>query len=181
MASELGHTGISSEPPSNAEIIGEKNQARAKILSAMQRILLGHPRVVQPGSTSISHLAEEAGIGRHHLYQGSADLRHRFEYLRDRHIQPTEKELNLQASLDQSTSEVGRLRVLQSKTRREAEDWKALTELLARAINTLQEELHQEQIKATRLTRRIRRLEEKYDVPSPVILMHRRQDGGGSP
>lgn len=165
--------------PSSSEISGEKNPIRKDLLAAMQRILLGNPKLVPPGSMSLSHFAQEANQGRHHLYQAHSDLRDRFEYLRDRADTPTEKEAGLQRSLDGAKAEVAKLRDLQSRTRQEARDWKALTDLLARVINTLQEELHQEQIKSGRLARRLRRLEKQSGQSQTVVLMHRRQDAEG--
>lgn len=162
-------------PPSNAEIQGEKDPIRRDILAAMQRILLGCPRHVPPGSTSVSHLAQEAQIGRHHLYQSHPDLRDRYSYLCDRADRPTEKEAALRAALDRTKTELTRMRELQTRTRQQASDWRALTEVLARAINVLQEELHQEQIKAERLADRLGRIEKQPAPSSPVVLLHRRQ------
>ncbi|MFC8408739.1 hypothetical protein [Arthrobacter sp. NPDC057259] len=162
------------ELPSNMEIGQERDPMRRSILVAMQRILSGHPKHVPLGANSVTHLAKEANVGRHHLYQRHPDLRHRFEYLRDRSDQPTEAETELGTALDRAKSELSRLRDLQSKTRQEAADWKALTELLARAINTLQDELHQEQIKAERLARRLQKLDDQLGSSAQVVLLHRR-------
>lgn len=170
---EHQHTQAALEPPSNSEIEREKDSTRREILAAMQRILLGHPKYVPPGANSVSHLAQEAKLGRHHLYQKHPDLRYRYEYLRERRGQPTEKETELQLLLDRTKSEIKKIRGLQSRTRQEANDWKALTELLARAINTLQEGLHQEQIKAGRLARRLGKLEDQEGHSSTVVLLHR--------
>ena len=68
-------------PPTDEEITREEDPVRKAILSAMQRILSGHPKHVWPGATSISALAAESETGRHHLYQTHPDLRGRFEYL----------------------------------------------------------------------------------------------------
>lgn len=173
-ATNTQEIGLAGQAPSNAEIEREKDPVRKDILSAMQRIHLGHPKRVPLGAKSISHLAKEAGIGRHYLYQSHSDLKDRHEYLRDRADQPTEKEAKLQSRADRYRSEIAELRDLQGRTRQEATDWKALTELLARVINTLQEELHQEQIRSERLARRLRKVDEQMGQPSAVVVMHRR-------
>lgn len=161
--------------PSNADIQAEKNLTRRAVLAATQRILLGQPKHVPPGSTSITHLAVEAQIGRHHLYTSLADLRNRFEYLRDRAVEQTPEEHKLQSALDRAKAEIVRLRDLQKRTRQDANDWRALTELLARGITTLQEALHQEQMKSERLVRRFRKLEERSGEAPSNVLMHRRK------
>jgi chromosome segregation ATPase len=160
--------------PSNSEIEREKDPIRKEILAAMQRILLGHPKYVPPGANSVSNLAKEAKVARHNLYQGHSDLRDRYEYLRDRADQPTEREAEIRRVLETTKAEITKIRDLQSRTRREADDWKALSELLARAINTLQEEIHQQQIRAERLARRLRRVEKQAGQASTVVMMHRR-------
>lgn len=164
--------------PSNTEIDGESDPTRKKILGAMQRILGGYPKHVPPTATSVAQLAKEAGVGRHNLYQAHADLRERFEYLRDKAQQPTEKEAELRELLDRAKTEIVRLQSLQSDASKSARNWKGLSELLARAINSLQEELHKEQIKARRLAKRIEKLETATGGHS-VLLLHRgaREDG----
>jgi chromosome segregation ATPase len=161
-------------PPDNAEIAREIDPVRREILAAIQRILLGQPKQVAAGSYTISDLAVEAQMGRHHLYQKYHDLKDRFEYLRDKADQPSKRELQLQQALNKKMSEVKGLRTAKQDARRAAEDWKALTELLARAINVLQEELHQEQLKSERLTRRLQTLEHRAGHSSPVVLIHKR-------
>lgn len=162
-------------PPSKAEIDRESDPRRRKILAAMQQLLLGQPKHVQPGATSISDLANEAQVGRHHLYQQHSDLRSRYEYLRDRSHEPTQKEIDLQDALVRRQAEIANLKDLQSKTRQEASDWKGLAEVLARVVNVQQEELHQEQSKTQRLTRRLRQLQQQEKRESPVILLHKRK------
>jgi AcrR family transcriptional regulator len=178
---EYQYTQAALGPPSNFEIERERDSTRREILAAMQRILLGHPKYVPPGATSVSQLAKEAKLGRHHLYQKHPDLRYRYEYLRDRRGQPTERETELQLLLDRTKSEIVEMRGLQSRTRQEANDWKALSELLARAINTLQEGLHQEQVKAGRLARRLGKLEGQEGQSSTVVLLHRRSSAETEP
>lgn len=159
------------EQPTNSEVEGEDDPTRKEILAAIQRILAGHPRIIAPGAYSISDLAREAGQGRHHLYQDSSDLRHRYEYLRDRANEPTQREVALQRKLDRTEAELVRMEALQTQTRQNAKDWKELAELLARAINTLEEELRQEQVTTSRLARKVRRLEEQLGhSPSPMSM-----------
>jgi predicted RNase H-like nuclease (RuvC/YqgF family) len=160
--------------PSSTEIAGERNPTRKDILGAMQRILAGYPRHVPPGAASVVNLATEARIGRHHLYQAHSDLRERFEYLRDKAQQMTEKEAELSETLNRTKLEFAKLQALQSTTLKSARDWKALSQLLARAINTLQEELHKEQTKTRRLEKRLGKLEAMVAPPSSVIPMQRR-------
>lgn len=159
--------------PSNTEIDKETDLTRKKILGAIQRILGGYPKHVPPNAVSVAQLATEAGVGRHNLYQAHSDLRERFEYLRDKAQQPTEKEAELCQLLDRAKSEVSRLQALQLASSKSARNWRELSELLARAINTLQEELLKEQTKARRLAKRIKNLESAAASPG-VILMHRR-------
>lgn len=174
MKSEGTQGKLKTAPPSNAEIEREQDPTRKAILAAIQRLLLGQPKHVPPGAGSLSVLAREAKVGRHHLYQGHMDLRDRYEYLRDRADAPTEKEADLQRLLDRSKSEVVRILRLQAKTKSEADNWKALSELMARAVNVLQEELHEEQIRAGRLAKRLRKLQEEVEQAPSVVLMRRR-------
>lgn len=141
--------------PSNAELAAEADPVRRAVLEAIQRLLLGQPRHVRPGACSISDLAREADVARHHLYQTYSDLRARFEYLRDRAQTPTQVETALNEALVKAKQEIMRLEQLQTRTRAESLNWKGLCELLQRAVNVLQEELRQEQLKADRLGRRL--------------------------
>jgi AcrR family transcriptional regulator len=162
------------EIPENAEIDNEGDSSRRAILAAMQRIFLGQPKWVPVGATSISDLAREAQVGRHVLYR-SLDLKDRFAYLRDTAHQPTAPELQLHEQMAKLKSEVTDLRQLQSRTYERAESWKALGTTLERAINVLQEELRQEQIKSERLARRLSDLKTESGVGSaPVIPLRPR-------
>lgn len=153
--------------PDNAEIENEDESSRRAILAAMQRILLGQPQRVPVGATTISDLAREAQLGRHVLYR-SLDLKDRFAYLRDAAHPPTASEVQLHEHIAKLKSEAASLRELQSRTHERAENWKALCATLERAINVLQEELRQEQIKTVRLTHRLDNLKEEAGS-APVI------------
>lgn len=160
--------------PDNAEIENESDSSRRAILAAMQRIFLGQPQWVAVGATSISDLAREAQLGRHELYR-SRDLKDRFTYLRDKDHRPTASEVQLHEQMAKLKSELSKLRELQSRTHERAESWKALCTTLERAINVLQEELRQEQIKSERLTRRLSGLNTEAGVGSaPVIPLRPR-------
>ena len=143
----------------------------------MQRMFLGHPKHVPPGADSVSHLAKEAAVGRHHLYQGHSDLRERFEYLRDRSGQATVREVELQLILDRTKVELARTRELQVRTREEVDNLRGATENFARIINVLQAELRQEQLKTDRLHRRLLRYKEDAVESSAVIKMPNRHAG----
>jgi chromosome segregation ATPase len=163
------------EIPTNTEIAAEKDVVRRAILSAIQRILLGQPKSVPTGATSISHLALEANVGRHNLYQSHSDLRDRYEYLRDSAHKPTFQESRLQSELDAAKAEIKRLIELQSRTVRRAENWQALTETLERAVNVLQEEFRLEQLKSRRLRMK---LEQSSDVEATVTKILIRKPNG---
>jgi hypothetical protein len=94
-------------PPTDEEITREEDPVRKAILSAMQRILSGHPKHVWPGATSISALAAESETGRHHLYQTHPDLRERFEYLLVLAHQSTAGDSDTPAALDKSAAANG--------------------------------------------------------------------------
>ena len=123
-------------------------------------------------ATSISDLAREAQLGRHVLYRAT-DLKYRFAYLRDKAHQPTASEVQLHDQIAKLKSEATSLRELQSRTHERAKNWKALCTTLERAINVLQEELRQEQIKSERLTRRLHNLKEESGS-APVIPLRPR-------
>jgi AcrR family transcriptional regulator len=160
--------------PDNAEIENESDSSRRAILAAMQRILLGQPKWVAVGATSISDLAREAQVGRHVLYR-SLDLKDRFAYLRDKAHQPTAPELQLHEQMAKLKSQVTSLRQLQSRTHDRAESWKALCATLERAINVLQEEIRQEQIRSERLARRLNDLNpDPGSGSAPVIPLRPR-------
>lgn len=143
--------------PTDAEIAREPDDRRRAILGAMQRILVGTPHTVRPGSDSVLQLAVEAGVGRHQLYRRDPDLRLRFERLKANAHQPTDSVRQLQTRLDDAHAEIRRLSALQARTRSEGLQWKGLVEVLRRAINVLQEELRNEQIRSSRLQKRLDR------------------------
>lgn len=143
--------------PSNAEVSAESDDVRRAILGAMQRMLMGHPKRVTTGALSTSHLALEAGVGRHYLYQTHPDLRERFQYLRDESDTLTQNEEKSRSDSLKARAEIVRLVELQARTSARAENWKDLTETLERAINVLQEELRNEQLKSMRLQAKLGR------------------------
>lgn len=159
--------------PDNAEIAKEPSSSRRCVLAAIQRMMLGQPRLVPVGAMTISDLAREAGVGRHTLYR-SPDLKHRFEYLRDRAQEATASELRLQEQLEKLKAEVRQRRELQSRTRDEASNWKALCLVLQRAINVLQEELRQEQDKSARLAKRLEKSKAERGQVTAVPIRGRR-------
>ncbi|MCH8562447.1 hypothetical protein LTI14_04315 [Nesterenkonia sp. YGD6] len=161
--------------PTNGEIAREKDPVRRAILSAMQRLLLGHPRIVPRNATSFTDLAKEAGLHRYHLYQSHPDLRQRYEFLRGSSQRLSPREVHLTHLLDQAKVELQETKSLQGRTSQLAQDWKGLSEVLGRAINVLQEELQREQITTRRLARRLERLEEGPGYAPPIQL--RRPDG----
>lgn len=142
-------------PPSNDEIDAETDAVRRSLLAGIQRMLLGQPQRVPVAALSISNLATEANVARHHLYQGHRDLRERFEFLRERAGEPTAAENELRRALETALADTARLRQLQHRTHEQAEHWKALSQVFQRAINVLQEELRQEQVRSERLARRL--------------------------
>jgi chromosome segregation ATPase len=158
--------------PSNDEIHRESNPIRKAILSAIQRILLGHPKKSPLGASSISDLAREADIGRHYLYQES-DLKERFEFLRDNSQQVSATETRLLAEVSKLKDEVKRLTELQSRTYKASGDWKELTYTLERALNVLQEELRQEQIKSERLSLRLHDRADRAAAASVIPIRNR--------
>ena len=155
--------------PSDDEIAGEPDAIRKAILAAIQRMLTGQPRHVRVGSDSVSQLAIEAGVGRHHLYQRNPDLRLRFERLRDSSERRTDAEAELQRRLDDALAEVRRLTSLQAQTHERAEQWKGLVDTLHRAINVLQEELRSEQVRSGRLESRLNRFREGASPGATVL------------
>lgn len=161
--------------PDNAEIAKETSSSRKSVLSAIQRMMLGQPRLVPVGAMTISDLAREAGVGRHTLYR-SPDLKDRFEYLRDKAEEPTSAELRLKAQMEDLKVEVKRLRHLQSSTKDDASKWKSLCLILGRAINVLQEELRQEQDKSGRLLARLEKAKAKKGQDSVVPIRSRRTE-----
>lgn len=162
--------------PTDREIANEPDEVRRAVLSAMQRILTGNPRTVRPGSDSVLQLAVEAGVGRHQLYRRDPDLRLRFERLKNQAGQRSDAETRWQTRLDDAHAEVTRLTKLQAKTRKDAEDWKGFAELLQRALNVLQEELRNEQIRNSRLTKRLKRMEEASPLAPVVPIRPRDRD-----
>ena len=154
--------------PTKDEIAAESDTVRRSILEAMRRILTGQPLRIRPGAASISQLALEAGVGRHHLYQRYPDLRARYERLRDGVDQRTSHEIELQRRLDKGQAEIRRLTELQARTWSDAQQWKGLVDTLQRAINVLQEELRSEQIRSQRLERRLAK-RHAQESATPVV------------
>ena len=154
--------------PSNDEIEQESDAIRKAILSGMQRILLGQPRTVAPGADTFSHLAVEAQVKRHHLYQRHPDLKDRFEFLRDQSARRTDLETELEKRVEGLKIKVKRLTELQTTTRTEARHWRSVSETFARAINVLQEELRREQVTTARLAKKLKSSTE-LSTQSPVV------------
>ena len=154
--------------PTNAEIKAEPDPTRRAVMSAIQRLMLGHPKVVAPGDLSISSLAREAGVSRNELYRKCLDLRDRFEFVRDRSTTRSVVEEELAAKLEKSRTQRELLQRRYELMRAESANWKGLVELLERAINVLQQELRREQIQNERLSRRLAEQPEVEDISVPL-------------
>lgn len=139
--------------PTNAEIRQEQDPTRRAILAAMIRLLDSMPTRVPAGALTVRHLAAEANVGRHHLYQSCRDLRDRFQALSAGHTGIDVEEAREKVARAQS--QVARLKALQKRTYDEMRMWKATCGVFERAINVLQEELRQEQLKSERLKRKV--------------------------
>lgn len=126
---------------------------RREIMSAMRRMLSGSPLRVPAGALTVRHLAVEAEVGRHHLYQSCDDLRERFQLLSEGHQGDDVDAAREKA--ERAGAELARVRALHKRTSQEKRMWKDTCEVLQRAINVLQEELRQEQLKSARLARKL--------------------------
>jgi AcrR family transcriptional regulator len=157
-------------PPSNQEIRAERDGQRKAILAAMQRILNGTPQCVPVGATTFSHLAREAQVGRHVLYQLHPDLKDRFAHLRDGASKVSETERTLKGRVEDLEAELARSRSQLEQHREEAANWKGLSEVLTRALAVLQREADQERVRADRLARRLERQSATATAPQIVSM-----------
>lgn len=87
-------------PPTEDEIIAERNPTRKVVLVAMRSLLTGEPapKPINRGKRSVVALANEAGVGRTRLVRGAlsdlADWMDRAVAKQDEVVTPQEHELN---------------------------------------------------------------------------------------
>ena len=113
------------------------DDAPARILSAMVRVLSGRPAIAAPGDLTITAVANEAGLKRHHLTQKHTDLKDLFYELRDNHLNPvSEQQAQVAAELDGVKAKL-------AEAREDTRKWKATAHTFARTINVLTLENHQ--------------------------------------
>ena len=101
------------------------------LLAAMVRVLSGTPATARPGNLTITAVATEAGLKRHHLTHKHTELKELFYQLRDNHANPVKDHA---ASL---TEQVSDLKQKLADAHDQRRKWKATAETYARAINIL--------------------------------------------
>lgn len=117
----------------------------AALLAAMVRVLSGQPVTATPGDLTITAVAIESGLKRHHLTHKHVDLKDLFYQLRDNHQNPVKHDA------DQLRAEVEDLKRRLNEANAQRRKWKATAEAYARAIHLLTVENSQRSNAVTRL------------------------------
>lgn len=102
---------------------------RDAITEAMRRLIAGTP-VRSPGNLDIVTLAQEAGLKRNKLTHKHTDLRDAFYAERARRAGVSEREIKLQEQITELTRRINELRD-------ERDNYRAASEVFARAMNVL--------------------------------------------
>jgi len=166
-----------SQVPTPEEIRKESDPGRRAVMEAIVRIIEERPIVVARGKRTFTHLALEAGVSRHVLYQKYPDLRDWFEYLRDHASKPSAVEEQLASDLEDLRAKLQMSEELASKHFEAMHQWKGLAELLIRAVNVLEAEKRDAELRAERLQVRLDRFTDTRDssasavvIPMPSVL-----------
>lgn len=107
-----------------------------KLLAAMVKVLSGRPILATPGDLTITAVAVEAQLKRHHLTHKHTDLKDLFYQLRDHHANP----MTQQAAA--ATAEIKQLKKKLAEAHDDTRKWKTTAHTFARAINVLTLENH---------------------------------------
>jgi DNA invertase Pin-like site-specific DNA recombinase len=100
-------------------------------MAAMMRVLSGQPKLAEPGDLTITAVATEAQLKRHHLTHKHTDLKDLFYRLRDQHGNPASEHKAATAA------EAADLKSKLAEAREDARKWKSTAQTFARAINVL--------------------------------------------
>lgn len=114
----------------NTDAAGVEGDA-SRLLAAMVRVLSGRPTVATPGDLTITAVALEAQLKRHHLTHKHTDLKDLFYQLRDNHANPV-----IQQAAD-AVAEVAELKKKLARAQDDTRKWKSTAHTFARAINVL--------------------------------------------
>lgn len=102
-----------------------------RLLAAMVKVLSGRPTLATPGDLTITAVAFEAQLKRHHLTHKHTDLKDLFYQLRDNHANPVTQ----QAAA--ATAEINELKDKLAQAHKDMCNWKATAHTFARTINVL--------------------------------------------
>ncbi|OMC07407.1 hypothetical protein A5735_02705 [Mycolicibacter heraklionensis] len=117
----------------------------ARLLAAMVRVLSGRPVIATPGDLTITAVAIESELKRHHLTHKHVDLKDLFYQLRDHHQNPVKHDA------DQLRTEIEDLKRRLTEANAQRRKWKATAEAYARAIHLLTVENSKHSSAITRL------------------------------
>lgn len=117
----------------------------ARLMAAMVRVLSGRPVNATPGDLTITAVAIESGLKRHHLTHKHVDLKDLFYQLRDHHQNPVKDDA------EQLRTEIVDLKRRLIEANAQRRKWKAIAEAYARSIHLLTVENSQQGSAVTRL------------------------------
>ncbi|RIR15176.1 hypothetical protein [Mycobacteroides abscessus] len=136
---------MSPAEPDDAIAPDGSREVVTRLLAAMVRVLSGQPTTATPGDLTITAVAIESGLKRHHLTHKHVDLKDLFYQLRDHHQNPVKHDA------DQLRTEIDDLKRRLTEANAQRRKWKATAEAYARAIHLLTVENSQHGNAATRL------------------------------
>jgi hypothetical protein len=136
---------MSPAEPDGAIAPDASGEVVARLLAAMVRVLSGRPVNATPGDLTITAVAIESGLKRHHLTHKHVDLKDLFYQLRDHHQNPVKDDA------EQLRTEIVDLKRRLTEANAQRRKWKATAEAYARAIHLLTVENSQEGSAVTRL------------------------------
>lgn len=136
---------MSRPEPDDAIAPDTSGEVVARLMAAMVRVLSGRPVNATPGDLTITAVAIESGLKRHHLTHKHVDLKDLFYRLRDHHQNPVKHDA------EQLRTEVEDLKRRLTEANAQRRKWKATAEAYARAIHLLAVENSQQGNAVTRL------------------------------
>ncbi|MHA0286569.1 hypothetical protein ACXYX3_08965 [Mycobacterium sp. C3-094] len=136
---------MSPAEPDGANAPDASGEVVARLLAAMVRVLSGRPVIATPGDLTITAVAIESGLKRHHLTHKHVELKDLFYQLRDHHQNPVKHDA------DQLRAEIEDLKRRLTEANAQRRKWKATAEAYARAIHILTVENSQHSSAVTRL------------------------------
>lgn len=159
--------------PTLDEIRDEKDPIRKEILSAMLRMSEGRPLRVPVGAYSDLALVEEAQVKRHWITQRHKDLKDRWKFIRDNHLEPPAP-VDVDERITALQQKIQKLEERVTFLKEDRDNWKTSAQLFVRALNVQEVELGKRDTTIEQLNKRLERATQA-GTDDLTARRHRRQ------